>query len=401
MPAVTPIPQPIARAFAEAVTSLRRDIVRSIGPADLAHLKRMERWGRFCTVIGYAAAPFFPNPLAAWGISQGNVTRWLLMHHISHRGYDKVPGVPARYTSAKFAQNWRRFVDWFDWILPAAWSYEHNTLHHYHTGEERDPDLVERNIADGRMFQKARWVRYLLVAFFAMTWKISYYAPNTFMSIYNKQHAPQGQPPMTDWWPFFNPFWSHGRAFWRRCILPYGLVRFVMIPALALPISRWASLCVLINSVLAEIVTNVHTFAVIAPNHAGDDLYRFDTPGKDKAEYYARQVMGSANYACGSDLLDFSQMWLNYQIEHHVWPDLPMLQYQRWQPQLQALCVKHGLPYVQESVFKRNRRLIDVMVGKTSMQRVPHLIQRPVVQRASAPGFPVITALPALSPPPT
>jgi hypothetical protein len=37
----------------------------------------------------------------------GRSTRWLLMHHVGHRGYDKVPGVPAKYTSKVFARGWR------------------------------------------------------------------------------------------------------------------------------------------------------------------------------------------------------------------------------------------------------------------------------------------------------
>jgi hypothetical protein len=46
------------------------------------------------------------------------------------------------------------------------------------------------------------------------------------------------------------------------------------------------------NSLLAEALTNLHTFIVVGPNHAGDDLYRFsDRPGS-KAELYWRQIVG-------------------------------------------------------------------------------------------------------------
>jgi len=59
--------------------------------------------------------------------------------------------------------------------------------------------------------------------------------------------------------------------------------------------------------------------------------------------------------------------WLNYQIEHHLWPDLPLSQYQKLQPQVKALCERHGIPYCQDSVFKRLLKAVDIMVGKTSM----------------------------------
>ena len=34
---------------------------------------------------------------------------------------------------------------------------------------------------------------------------------------------------------------------------------------------------------------------------------------------------------------------------------------------IKAICDKHGVPYVQESVWKRVVQLADVMVGKRSM----------------------------------
>ncbi|MFT5434070.1 MAG: fatty acid desaturase, partial [Myxococcota bacterium] len=58
----------------------------------------------------------------------------------------------------------------------------------------------------------------------------------------------------------------------------------------------------------------------------------------------------------------------NYQIEHHVWPDLSMLQYQRVQPSLKALCEEFGVPYAQESVFKRLRKTLDIMTGGETMR---------------------------------
>ena len=48
-----------------------------------------------------------------------------------------------------------------------------------------------------------------------------------------------------------------------------------------------------------------------------------------------------------------------------------MLQYQRVQPALKALCEKHGVPYVQESIWTRLKKTTDIMVGKTSMLREP------------------------------
>jgi hypothetical protein len=48
-----------------------------------------------------------------------------------------------------------------------------------------------------------------------------------------------------------------------------------------------------------------------------------------------------------------------------------MLQYQRGAPKLKAICAKHGVPYVQESVFERLRKTVDIMIGRTTMRRFP------------------------------
>ena len=132
--------------FCAAIERLKADAYRQIGPADFVHLRRIERYGLVATLLGYATAWIIPNPLSAFLLSLGQFTRWLLAHHILHRGYDRVPGIPPRYTSRVFARGWRRYVDWFDWLLPEAWDHEHNVLHHYHTGEDGDPDVAERHL---------------------------------------------------------------------------------------------------------------------------------------------------------------------------------------------------------------------------------------------------------------
>jgi len=124
-----------------------------------------------------------------------------------------------------------------------------------------------------------------------------------------------------------------------------------------------------LTSLMAEVFTNLHTFLVIVPNHAGDDVMMFEEKGKGKGEYYLRQILGSVNYPTGTNFNDFFYGWLNYQVEHHLWPDASLAQYQYAQPKVVEVCKKHGIPYIQESVFKRLFKAIDIMVGRTSMLR--------------------------------
>jgi len=341
-------------AFARDVQALRREILASLGEEDLVHLRKIERWGRTATAVGLATAWAGPNLISAAGLALGRSTRWILMHHIGHRGYDRVPGVPEHHTSAKFARGNRRFLDWPDWIEPEAWKYEHNSLHHAHTGEADDPDLVERNAAWVHgMPEPLRW---LMFAGLTITWRSTYYAPNTMQEWLGKGGAK----------PSSRELWS---AVLQRCWLPYAGYAFVGLPLLYAPLGPLAVASAFCNSVLADVLSNAHTFLVVGPNHAGDDLHRFDDRSSSKAEHLVRQVLGSTNYPTGGDGNDYAHLWLNYQIEHHLFPDVSMLQYQKVQPRVKALCEKHGLPYVQESVFRRFSKMAKVFVGRTLMRR--------------------------------
>ncbi|MFW6058341.1 MAG: fatty acid desaturase family protein [Persicimonas sp.] len=360
------------KALAAELEELRAELDADVGPDDIAHLKKIERWGKVCTLLGYGTAWMAPNPLSSMLISQGLLTRWLVMHHVSHRGYDKVPGIEPKYTSKVFGKGWRRLVDWMDWIYPEAWHEEHDFLHHYHLGEDDDPDLVERNTEWMRELDLPDWVEKLFVGLLAGTWKWAYYAPSTMRELQDARARRDKKEEPEDA-GLFNPLKARGREVWLKCLLPHAAWRFAAIPALFAPLGPVAVANVFLNSVGAELITNVHSFLIIGPNHTGDDLYRFDESIDSREEFYLRQIVGSANYSCGTELVDWMQMWLNYQIEHHIWPDLTMLQYRKVQPKVKALCERFGVPYVQESVFTRAKKMVDVIVGKTSMRRVDGL----------------------------
>ncbi|WP_141618938.1 fatty acid desaturase [Myxococcus sp. AB036A] len=346
--------------FHRELKALREQLDASLGEADAAHLRKIERWGRAATALGAATCWLAPNPLSAAALSVGRSTRWLLMHHVGHRGYDRVPGLPASRTGKGFAKGSRRYLDWLDWMLPEAWVFEHNVLHHSHTGEDADPDLLERN-AEGTLRNPERplALRYAQLALLALTWRASYYAPETLSSLRRKGRRKGGELTREEL-----------KELLLSCYLPYSAVQFGLFPALYLVLGPWASFSAFCNSVMADILTSLHTFLVVGPNHTGEDLYRFDSKPESRGERYVQQVIGSANYRTGGDLNDFAHLWLNYQIEHHIWPDLPMLKYREVQPQVKALCEKYGIPYVQESVWTRAKKMVDVVVGKTSMRKL-------------------------------
>jgi fatty acid desaturase len=365
-------------AFAADLDALRARVEAAHGARSAAHLRWQARWGRICTLLGYGTAWILPNPLSALLMALGMSARWTIVaHHTLHRALDRSTGVDDTETSRGFARGARRWHDWLDWLDPACWEYEHNKLHHFHTGEVADPDLVEEQLQRMRTNPAPLFVKHAVIALLALTWKFVYYAPNIFVLNLREQRRkaekrtfdPSQRQTDVSLWRTWLTFGPEGRSFWARVVLPYVALRFVLLPALFLPLGTTAALYVLLNSVLAELLTNLHTFVIVVPNHAGDDMHRFDCATTDRAEFYVRQVLGSVNFRTGGAVNDFLHGYLNYQVEHHLWPDMAPLLYQQAAPEVRAICARHGVPYVQEGVFTRLWKMIAIMTGEASMAR--------------------------------
>jgi fatty acid desaturase len=83
-----------------------------------------------------------------------------------------------------------------------------------------------------------------------------------------------------------------------------------------------------------------------APNHKGMPTLTQE----DELDFLRRQVLTSRNVA-GSRLVDFLLGGLNYQIEHHLFPNMPRPNLRCAQPLIRAFCQQHDLPYTEASLF--------------------------------------------------
>lgn len=367
-------------AFGKEVHELGVRLKAQQSEADQKHLYKMIIWSRLCGCVGIATFWMVPNPVTVLALCFWTHSAWTMMgHHVSHGGYNRTCPT-GRYSSRGFALGtvWRRLLDWFDWMLPEAWSIEHNQLHHYRLGEDLDPDLLERNSEEWTGMK-----RIIMPILSMFLWKWAYYAPNTYKELKVLEMRNKGIPLPEDFDPAAPLTLSsimRGKAkgvfpvseLMMRVLGPYFLVRFVLLPLPLAFINPKYYVFALINLILADIAANIHGFIVVVPNHAGDDLYRFESSCKPKSPtFYLRAVTSSANFATGGDVNDFLHGWLNYQIEHHCWPELSMLSYQKGQPELKAICAKYGVPYVQESVWTRLQKTFQIAMGFRKMRVYP------------------------------
>ena len=96
---------------------------------------------------------------------------------------------------------------------------------------------------------------------------------------------------------------------------------------------------------LANILRNVWAYAVIFCGHFPDGAEKFTVLAvekESKSEWYLRQMLGTANFRAGR-VLAFASGHLCYQIEHHLFPDLPSNRYPEIAARVRSLCDKYDL----------------------------------------------------------
>ncbi|MCW2685581.1 MAG: fatty acid desaturase, partial [Mycobacterium sp.] len=123
---------------------------------------------------------------------------------------------------------------------------------------------------------------------------------------------------------------------------------YVIFPALSR--SRWRR--TLFANAAANVLRNLWAYAVIFCGHFPDGAEKFTAEalkGETRAEWYLRQMLGAADFKAGP-LLAFSSGNLCYQIEHHLFPDLPSNRYAQIAVRVRALCDKYDLPYTSGSL---------------------------------------------------
>jgi fatty acid desaturase len=116
----------------------------------------------------------------------------------------------------------------------------------------------------------------------------------------------------------------------------FGLLFTVMSPALAI-----------LFFFAHQALLGLHLGCAFAPNHKG-----MPTPDPDERwDHLRKQVLTSRNVR-GGRVTDWFLGGLNYQIEHHLFPNMPRAHLRHSQPLIRRYCALAGLPYTEESLVE-------------------------------------------------
>ena len=128
------------------------------------------------------------------------------------------------------------------------------------------------------------------------------------------------------------------------------------------------------GALTANLIRNVWAYAVIFCGHFPDDVETFTKRTlneESKAEWYLRQMLGSANFR-GGKILTILSGNLNYQVEHHLFPDMPSNRLSSIGKDIEKLAKDFGLPYNVDSFprqFLEVQRTILKLALPNSMLR--------------------------------
>jgi fatty acid desaturase len=132
--------------------------------------------------------------------------------------------------------------------------------------------------------------------------------------------------------------WRHGGPRTRKAILK----RLIERRSFREPFVR-----TLQANALANVIRNVWSYAIIFCGHFPDQTYTFtqeETDEETRGGWYVRQLTGAANID-GGPLFHVLSGNLGYQVEHHLFPDMPSTRYGEIAPKVREICMRYGLPY--------------------------------------------------------
>jgi fatty acid desaturase len=110
-----------------------------------------------------------------------------------------------------------------------------------------------------------------------------------------------------------------------------------------------------VGNAAANIVRNLWAYGIIFCGHFPDQTYTFsqeETEDETTGRRYVRQLIGAANIE-GGPMFHVISGNLGYQVEHHLYPDMPSTRYGEIAPQVRDICKRYDLPYNSGPLMKQ------------------------------------------------
>ena len=321
-------------ALGAELDAIRTDIEEARGERDARYIRRAITLQRGLAAGGRAAL-LFSNRKPAWvlGTAMLSLAKIIenmeLGHNVMHGQWDWMNDPEVHSTT-------------YEWDMVCAsphWKHSHNYIHHKYTnvvGMDHDVGYKVLRVTRDEPWEPRRLFQPLSNLMLAATFEWGIGLHDIELGEYLRgERAPEVTVPKI-------------KLFARKIIRQVGK-DYIIFPAMTGP----NFVHTLTANATANLIRNLWAYVVIFCGHFPDGAEKFtveslenETPG----QWYLRQMLGTANFKAGPAMAFFSGN-LCYQIEHHLYPDLPSNRYAEIADRVRDLCDKYDLPYTTGSLM--------------------------------------------------
>ncbi|MCF6390393.1 acyl-CoA desaturase [Mycobacterium sp. MBM] len=328
-------PEDVAELERE-LDAIRTDIEESRGERDARYIRRSIQLQR-ALAVGGRIALFNSRNKFAWVAGTGMlaaakiIENMELGHNITHGQWDWMNDPEIHSTE------W----EWDTTSPTVHWKKSHNYIHHKYTNVVGLDDDIGYGIM--RLTRDQRWEKWMignpLYNFLLGTlfeWGVALHGVETTKWRKGEKSMAEVRKDL--------------RIIGKKVGKQVGK-DYIVFPALAG--RNWKH--TLGANAVANLIRNYWAYMVIFCGHFPDGAEKFTEAEFERethGEWYLRQMLGSANFHAGP-LMAFMSGNLCYQIEHHLFPDLPSNRYAEIAARVQALCDKYDLPYTTGSLVRQ------------------------------------------------
>ena len=337
--------------LATQLDAVKTDIKSKIGSEDAAYIRRVILAQRACEWTGRILLMLgFIQPLL-WVVGVLSLATAKILdnmeigHNVMHGQYDWMND---KHINSK-AYEWDIACD------GSSWNRVHNYEHHTYTniiGKDRDFGYgLLRLSNDFRWRVKNLWqfITYVMLSVM-FQWGVSYHEMAAERVFFGKKK--DNRKNQLSHAELKRRFFSKGA---RQLVKDY-----VLFPLLAGPFFLY----VFTGNLVANLLRNLWTSTIIFCGHFTGDVQTFsaeDCIDETQGQWYYRQGLGSSNIK-GGKLFHVLTGHLSFQIEHHLFPDIPARRYKEMAPQVQAIFKEHGMHYNTGGFFKQYASVLKRIV---------------------------------------
>jgi fatty acid desaturase len=358
-------------SFGAELDAIRRRVVADLGERDASYIRKVigAQRGLEVTGRGLMFAGFLP-PAWLGGVAALSLSKILdnmeIGHNVMHGQYD-----------------WMRDPDLtskgFEWDTACPgdqWRHSHNYMHHTHTnivGKDRD---IGYGIL--RMSEDQPWHPYYLGNPLYAALLATFFQYGVAMHDLELERVTAGKASLSEKRGMIGAIWNKVR---RQTLKDY-----VLFPLLTGPSAPFT----LAGNATANLTRNLWAFTIIFCGHFPDGTQEFteeETAEETRGQWYYRQLLGSANLT-GGKLFHVLSGNLSFQIEHHLFPDIPAHRYAEISVEVREACERYGIPYNTGPLPKQFGSVVRKIVrlalpdrGERPADEGPRAIREPAPER--------------------